>query len=287
MNVGASPQLEDGFTRIANELFDAILAFPFSARQLKVVMTLVRKTYGYNKKRDDISASQIGDACGLARNHVTTVLGELVDMNVIKKQSGKFGSIVEINKKYPEWLNPEETKGSPKSGLGSPKLGLVPDRDAGSPKSGRVDSPKVGHTKDNLPKDNQQKKGVLENEVFAEAWAAYPKRDGGNSKADALKAWNARVKAGVLPEAMLAGVLRYAAHCKSRQMVGTRFVKQGATFFGPGAHYDEEWPVAPPPPRGNSRHDEQKQILDELTGRSSAHDPDDPFTIEASARVVA
>ena len=40
----ASPQTENGYTRIANELFDAILAFPFSKRELLIV--LGRAPYG-------------------------------------------------------------------------------------------------------------------------------------------------------------------------------------------------------------------------------------------------
>lgn len=46
-------------------------------------------------------------------------------------------------------------------------------------------------------------------------------------------------------------------------------------------------------PRGSptrpTRHDQQKQILDELTGRdrNQSYDPDDPFTIESPARIVA
>ncbi|NSX05064.1 DNA-binding protein [Cupriavidus gilardii] len=41
-------------------------------------------------------------------------------------------------------------------------------------------------------------------------------------------------------------------------------------------------------PAQQSRLDQQKQILDELTGRSRdrSYDPDDPFTIEATARLV-
>lgn len=236
-----TPQLEDGYTRLANELFDAILSFPFSARQLKVLMSIIRKTYGYNKKRDDMSASQIGAACGLARNHVSTVLGELVDLKVIKKQPGKFGMMIEVNKKCGEWVNQEGGKGSPDLGLGSPKLGLVPKKDSGSPDLGQVDSPDLGHTKDNLPKDNQQKTGEPANPEFEEAWRLYPKRDGGNSKADAMKAWNSRIKGGVAAADLLAGVKRYAAYCRDKNMVGTRFVKQAATFFGPGAHYAESW----------------------------------------------
>jgi len=148
----ASPQLEDGYTRIANELFDAVLTFPFSARQLKVVMTIIRKTYGYNKKRDDMSASQIGEACGLARSHVTAVLGELASMNVIRKQPGRFGSIIEINKKCGEWTSTKSVRGCTESVLPNEAQSDV----QASTESVQVASTKSVHTKDNLPKDKEQ-----------------------------------------------------------------------------------------------------------------------------------
>jgi phage replication O-like protein O len=98
------PQTEDGYTRIANELLDAIIGFGFSARQMRVFMTLVRKIYGFNKKRDDISGSQIGEACGMPRSHVSEVLSQLSAMRVISKKPGTFGTIIEINKNYKDWI---------------------------------------------------------------------------------------------------------------------------------------------------------------------------------------
>lgn len=76
---------------------------------------------------------------------------------------------------------------------------------------------------------------------FETAWQAYPKRAGGNSKAAAYKAWKARLKDGVKPEDMLAGVKRYAAYVKVTGNAGTQFVKQAATFFGPDRHFEEAW----------------------------------------------
>ncbi|WP_337276496.1 hypothetical protein [Enterobacter hormaechei] len=79
--------------------------------------------------------------------------------------------------------------------------------------------------------------------AFEEAWQAYPKRSGGNNKLSAFKAWNARIKQGVKPETMLEGVKRYAAFMASEGKIGTSFVKQAATFFGPDKHFDEPWLV--------------------------------------------
>lgn len=87
---------------------------------------------------------------------------------------------------------------------------------------------------------------------FEEAWQAYPKRAGGNSKAAAFKAWKARLKDGVKPEDMLAGVKRYAAYVRTTGSVGTQYVKQAATFFGPDRHFEEAWQT-PSAPGGGRR----------------------------------
>lgn len=84
---------------------------------------------------------------------------------------------------------------------------------------------------------------------FETAWQAYPKRAGGNSKSGAFKAWKARLKDGVKPEDMLAGVKRYAAYARATGSVGTQFVKQATTFFGPDRHFEESW-QAPSAPGG-------------------------------------
>ncbi|HHU4064864.1 TPA: helix-turn-helix domain-containing protein [Raoultella ornithinolytica] len=87
---------------------------------------------------------------------------------------------------------------------------------------------------------------------FETAWQAYPKRAGGNSKAAAFKAWKTRLKDGVKPEDMLAGVKRYAAYARATGSVGTQYVKQAATFFGPDRHFEESWQAPSAPGGGNN-----------------------------------
>jgi phage replication O-like protein O len=184
---GARPQLEDGYTRIANALYDAILLFPFSAREQKVVFTVIRKTYGYGKKEDDMSASQIGGMCGLARTHVTAALNSLAARNIITKRPGRFGSIIGIQKDHRKWIRGDAST-STESVRGCTDLALVecteikqpdstdsvqgrtetvrvctdlvhvPIQYVASTESVQVDSTDSVHTKENLPKENQQKK---------------------------------------------------------------------------------------------------------------------------------
>ena len=77
---------------------------------------------------------------------------------------------------------------------------------------------------------------------FEKAWAEYPKRPGA-SKADSFKAWSARIKAGAEAVSMIAGVSRYAAYC-AKMGTEPNFIKQPATFFGPGKHYESDWTVS-------------------------------------------
>ncbi|QDD65556.1 hypothetical protein EJD96_16025 [Herbaspirillum seropedicae] len=107
-----SPQVEDGYIRIANSLLEAIISFGFTQRELLVLMAIMRKTYGFNKKADDMSASQIATLCNMARSHVTTTLGSLASRNIITKKTGRFGSVIGIQKDHRKWINQDLFKGN-------------------------------------------------------------------------------------------------------------------------------------------------------------------------------
>ncbi|NKJ45850.1 hypothetical protein CIC12_03645 [Burkholderia sp. SG-MS1] len=94
---------------------------------------------------------------------------------------------------------------------------------------------------DSLKKETHSASAQAVDERFEQAWAAYPKRAGGNSKRDALKAWSARLAAGEHEDNMLAGTKRYAAFCAATGKVGTEYVKLASTFFGPARHFADEW----------------------------------------------
>lgn len=81
---------------------------------------------------------------------------------------------------------------------------------------------------------------------FELAWQEYPKRAGGNSKADAFKAWNARIKSGATVQELTDGVRRYADYVTAAGKLNTEYVKQASTFFGPSKHYEESWYFAAP-----------------------------------------
>jgi len=98
-----SPQLEDGYIRIANELYDAILRHPFSKRELLVVLAVIRKTYGYGKKSDDMTMTQIAGATDLKLPHVSKTVRELGEKSVLLIRSGHYGKVLAISKHYRKW----------------------------------------------------------------------------------------------------------------------------------------------------------------------------------------
>jgi hypothetical protein len=108
---------------------------------------------------------------------------------------------------------------------------------------------------------------------FGWAWQHYPPRPGAN-KAAAQKAWNARVKAGIDPAVMLAGLRRYAAFVAATR-TEPQYVKQPANFFGPDAHYESDWTIPQPSRAGPPESDKdrrRRETNEALTGRTH-HEP--------------
>lgn len=110
-----SPQKENGYTPIANELLEQFMSSDFSKRQLIVILSVCRMTYGYNRKSDAVSGWQIAQMTKLDRSHVSKTIKELVEMNVITKAEtgreshGVLVAELSINKHYNEWITVAET----------------------------------------------------------------------------------------------------------------------------------------------------------------------------------
>jgi phage replication O-like protein O len=259
----STPQIEEGFTMIANQLMEAILAGGFSQRELLVLLTIMRKTYGFKKTEDDMSASQIGDLCSLARPHVTATLNQLAQRNVITKRAGRFGSIVGIQKDHRKWVSLDQMKPAPASTdlvQGSTESVHVPNEYAASTESVQVDSTDSVHTKENLPKENHQKKNSCAPQAdrdtvgetpagrkgraktgltaellerFERFYAAYPRK---RARKTAEKAFASINPDEQLLEAILAGLARAM---KSGEWVDPKYIPYPASWLNAQGWLDE------------------------------------------------
>ena len=104
----ASPQKENGYTSIANELLEQIYRRRFSASQLKILLLVIRFTYGFNRKTSALSNTFIAAGTGIHEITVSKEVGTLLRDNVLKlykKPSFHNSRIIGINKDYESWLN--------------------------------------------------------------------------------------------------------------------------------------------------------------------------------------
>lgn len=106
------------------------------------------------------------------------------------------------------------------------------------------------------------KSGTKYTAEFEEAWSLYPSRPGA-SKAATFKAWSARLKAGATAQEMIEGTAKYAAFVKSERTEAA-YIKQPATFYGPGEHFTADWTPAP------RRAPQQQLTVQQQNERNSA-----------------
>jgi hypothetical protein len=114
---------------------------------------------------------------------------------------------------------------------------------------------------------------------FADAMAAYPRRAGGNPRPKAAHAYRARLREGTPPGEILAGVERYAAYCAATGKLGTEYVQQAATFFGPGRGFAEPWD---PPADEATPLDRQLEAI--AAAELARYDRDAQWLAERAAR---
>ena len=144
----ASPQVENGYTKIANELLEEIYTLDINIGAMKVLLFILRKTYGWGKKRDKISLSQFKKALKKEQPHICRDIKKLITMKILIKIQNDDGSEYEINKNYDEW---EVVPKQAHARIGNdslPELVITP-------------VPKQAHTKETITKETKQKKELL------------------------------------------------------------------------------------------------------------------------------
>jgi phage replication O-like protein O len=101
-----TPQLEDGFTKIADELLEALCSVNLGGRELSLVLAIIRKTYGWRKKKDHISGSQLAKLTGIPRKKIPTLLRSLEAKNIVCIESHGQGrtATLSIKKDHRKWL---------------------------------------------------------------------------------------------------------------------------------------------------------------------------------------
>lgn len=146
-------ELEDGYTRTANALLEAVMLSGLTQHHLLIVMAVWRKTYGYNKKMDWIGNEQFAALTGMAATKCSTAKNELIRMGVLTQA----GRLVGMNTNLSEWKT--KFNGISKSFTESVKESFT--------ESVKRTLPNQSNTKDNIQKKERKYKNTMPEQVQA------------------------------------------------------------------------------------------------------------------------
>lgn len=137
--------LDDGFTRIANELLEAVMHAGLSQHQLLVLMAIMRKTYGFNKKSDWVSNEQISVLTGILPHKCSAAKSALVKRGILTQT----GRVIGINKTVGEWSSLPEKSTEKKPYL--KKVNLPESGKKSLPESGDGNTFQITEADDGIP----------------------------------------------------------------------------------------------------------------------------------------
>jgi len=78
-----SPQKENGFTPIANEILEALARTKFTELETQALFLIFRNTYGWNRKVWEIRRWKVFEQIGITPNRIKDTLYKLADRNII------------------------------------------------------------------------------------------------------------------------------------------------------------------------------------------------------------
>lgn len=201
-----TPQLDNGYTQIANEILEQLSFITLSQREWNILMFVLRKTWGWKKKEDRISLSQFQDGCRLNHGHVCKLLKSLVYRKILLKKDNVYS----FNKNYSEW-------GGSLTSESITAESITTDN--------RVVSP-VRHTKETITKENNITPIVPKGqEGFDSFWKMFPNK---KSKVTALRSWNR-----LSEKEMETAIKKLPIHCASVQWTkdNGQFIPHPATWL--------------------------------------------------------
>lgn len=164
----ANPQKEEGYTSIANAILEALCYSNLSARELRIILCIIRFTYGFHEKEKQLSLSFIEKQTGIKKAHISETLKQLEKCHIITilKNKGITPQTISFQKNYEKWRVTETVTVPKKVTVGLP-LGVT------------VVLP-TGVTNKENTKENTKENIYIEHlpDWFEEVWAAYPNKKG-------------------------------------------------------------------------------------------------------------
>jgi len=167
----ASPQRENGTTDIANDIVEAIMKIHLSGYENRVLWAIFRKTYGWHKKEDWITNSQIAKMTDIAESHISRTMKILIQRKIVTKNGKKLS----FQKNYDLWVKLPKMVSIKKLPIQDKKLPKMVNKVT---KNGNSKLPKMVDTKQTTTKQTTTKQTIQKKERFLKLWNKYPKKLG-------------------------------------------------------------------------------------------------------------
>ena len=106
--------IENGYVRLANELVEKLASTKLGGREFRLLCVVIRKTYGYSKKEDWISLSQMADMANLDKANCSRLVDALVKRQILTTRKRGHDRLLGINTQIYQW---QETKPASKKGV--------------------------------------------------------------------------------------------------------------------------------------------------------------------------
>lgn len=164
--------LDKGFTRIANEILESLASCDLSGRELRLLMIIMRYTYGFQRKKAELSLSFLSKATGIRPEHISKSLKKLSDRNIINicPASGLSPQQISLNKGCSKWQ-------------GLPKTAIAKNGNRLLPNTAMQELPKTATKKENIKEKNKEiyfcaPDGAREKKfpLFERLWEEYPNK---------------------------------------------------------------------------------------------------------------
>jgi phage replication O-like protein O len=99
-------QLENGYTKIANALLEKLCKVKMSGQNWQVLIAIIRKLYGFNKKNDWIEYSQLTHLTNLPKSRICESVKALRNYGIITQKRNGIRQEIAINKDFLLKTNP-------------------------------------------------------------------------------------------------------------------------------------------------------------------------------------
>lgn len=157
----ASPQKENGFTPIANEILEHLMAVRLSGSQFRIVLAVLRYTFGFNRMQHELSDTYLAKAIGVSRHNLNRDIQPLFKMNILtaikRGQADGSRSILAFNKDYETWHVSKLITGIEVDTRTSIEIDTTPSIESDTKSSIKIDTQEKKERKKELKKDKRER----------------------------------------------------------------------------------------------------------------------------------